>query len=136
MKQNPSFDKWNKKIIAEERTSDGDLLPPWQRYPDIPRYSIGWRMGDGESYLMAWFHWAEDFTREQMLAYFQKYIPIPPAWMDWVAAELGHDDAYHDVFKGGGAFKGIHWLEEQGLADFEVFQKWFEEEQKKLDAEQ
>lgn len=131
-KQNPSFDEWNKKIINEELTPDGDLLPPWQRYLDIPRYAMGWRMGDGESYIMAWFQWTEAFTQEQMLAYFHKYKPIPPAWMDWVAAELGHDDAYHDVFKGGGEFEGIHWLEEQGLASFKEFSTWFAEEQKNL----
>jgi hypothetical protein len=131
-KQNASFEELIDKTINEELTPDGNLLPPWQRYPDIPRYSIGWRMGYGESYIKAWIKWSVEFTQEQMLAYFHKYKPIPPAWMDWVAAELGHDDAYHDVFKGGGDFNGIHWLEEQGLASFKDFSVWFEEEQKNL----
>ena len=127
MTQNPSFKQWNNKVITEELTPEGDLLPPWQRYPELPRYSLGWRMGHGESYIMAWFQWSESFTQEQMLAYFHKYAPLPTKWLDWVASELGHDDVYNDIFIGGGEFTGIRWLEEQGLANYEVFCKWFEE---------
>ncbi len=28
------------------------LPPPWIAYPHIERYSIGWRMGYGEDYIM------------------------------------------------------------------------------------
>jgi hypothetical protein len=31
------------------------MIPPWKKYPDIPRFSIGWRMGDGEDYYAQFF---------------------------------------------------------------------------------
>lgn len=34
-----------------------DPLPPWLAYPHIPKISIGWRMGDGETYLHEFEKW-------------------------------------------------------------------------------
>ena len=31
--------------------------PPWQKYPDIPAGSIGWRMGCGEDYYNQFYRW-------------------------------------------------------------------------------
>lgn len=69
-------------------------LPPWQRYPDIPRYSIGWRMGGGESYLMVFWRWYERLSRDEKLAYFRELAPIPVEWVDWVGMQLeeGEDE--------------------------------------------
>ena len=36
------------------------MPPPWLKYPDIGRYSIGWRMGYGEDYIGTWGPWFED----------------------------------------------------------------------------
>lgn len=67
-------------------------LPPWRRYPDIPRYSIGWRMGGGESYLMVFWHWYERLSRDEKLAYFREHAPIPIEWVDWVGMQLEEDE--------------------------------------------
>ena len=47
------------------------MIPPWQKHPEIPRFSIGWRMGYGESHYDKFYRWyrelseqeAEDFAR-------------------------------------------------------------------------
>ena len=119
------YDKWFKKTIAEELTPQGDLLPPWLRYPEIQHHSIGWRMGYGESYIMAWDKWAESLSRDDLVKYFKKYFPIPVEWLDWVASRCGFKDIAKDMFSGKGEFTGIHWLEQQGLANFSEFKKWY-----------
>jgi hypothetical protein len=35
----------------------GLMVPPWVKYPAIPRASIGWSMGEGEEYWDAFRAW-------------------------------------------------------------------------------
>jgi hypothetical protein len=107
-------------------TSDGDLLPPWLKYPEIKSHSLGWRMGQGEVYMIAWYKWAEPMTLEQLVVYFKKYLPIPLEWLDWVAMSCGHDEIVTDMFSGTGEYVGINWLELQGLANFAEFKTWYD----------
>ena len=37
----------------------GLMVPPWVKYPAIPRASIGWRMGEGEEYWDGFRAWWE-----------------------------------------------------------------------------
>ncbi|MBI5953408.1 MAG: hypothetical protein HY865_17280 [Chloroflexi bacterium] len=120
------FHEGMKRIIEAELTPQGDLLPPWIRYPQIPRYSIGWRMGGGESYMWAWDSWVEDMKQEQRVEYFKRYLPIPFRWIDWVADRLGFPNVSHAVFSGQGSIEDVHWLEEQGLVNFSEFKDWFD----------
>lgn len=47
------------------------MIPPWEKYPMIPRYSMSWRMGDGEIYMQKFIRWyaalsdaaAEDYAK-------------------------------------------------------------------------
>jgi hypothetical protein len=64
------------------------LVPPWVRHPEIPRYSIGWRMGYGESYLDAWLQVAHTLDTAALVTYFESYAPIPIEWVDTVAMAL------------------------------------------------
>ena len=41
------------------------LPPPWIAYPEIERYSIGWRMGYGEEYICRWGGWWETLTEKE-----------------------------------------------------------------------
>ena len=64
---NPDFD------------DNGMMLPPWLKYPELERYSAGWRMGGGEGYtdkFMQWWKRQSWDTREEMM---QEY----PAEGDW-----------------------------------------------------
>ena len=118
------------KALTEELANRPDLLPPWRKYPEIPRYSIGWRMGSGEFYLMVWDRWAKRLNRKQRTAYFKNYTPIPVEWVDWVASSLGHG-VLTEMMAGKDNFKGIQWLEEQGLASLAEFRIWYQEFWKK-----
>ena len=114
------------KRIAKELTSQGDLLPPWQKYPDIPPRTMGWRTGDRASYITAWNKWAEPISREEMIEYFKRYLPIPPAWLGWVGIQCGQDSVMDDMLSGNTNFVGIHWLEQHGLANFSEFKAWYD----------
>lgn len=121
-----TYDELLQQAVAKELATRDDLLPPWLKHPEIPRYSIGWRMGYGESYMWTWDKWAEHFNQDQLLEYFRKYTPIPVEWLDWVANRLGYNDL-DDILSGNGEFTGIRWLEQQGLADFAKFKAWYDE---------
>lgn len=125
--QHQKHEQWISELVAKELTPHGDLLPPWQRHPEIPRYSIGWRMGYGEAYMIAWDKWMEGMSLEQLSEYFRKYSPIPVEWLDWVAGRCGQDDIDNDMASATGNFSGIRWLEQQGLATFSEFKTWYDE---------
>ena len=124
--QRKVFDDWVNETIAKELTSQGDLLPPWQKYPEIQAGSIGWRMGYGEAYMIAWDKWASLRNQEQLLEYFKNYLPIPMDWLSWVSYRFGDKNIAHEFFSGGGNFDGIRWLDQQGLTDFSEFKSWYD----------
>ncbi|MFG6368911.1 MAG: NADAR family protein [Lachnospiraceae bacterium] len=56
------------------------ILPPlWLAYPEIARYSIGWRMGYGEDYIYQWNEWFRTLSLEEQSTY-EKQFPEPPMW--------------------------------------------------------
>jgi hypothetical protein len=128
MDENPknAYDKWANEIIAKELTPQGDLLPPWKKYPEIQAGSIGWRMGYGEGYMIAWDKWASQFNKDQLIEYFKKFLPIPLDWLTWVSNRFGDKNITHEFLSGGGNFDGIHWLEQQGLTNFDEFKSWYD----------
>lgn len=58
------------------------LSPPWIKYPDIPRYSIGWRMGAGEGYMCEWGPWYNGLSPSGQQKY-QQMNPPPDEWSDF-----------------------------------------------------
>lgn len=72
--------------IRDELVKDGPFdelkntfLPLWQKYPELERYSMGWRMGSGEKYSIDWEIWYKGLTKKGKLKYQQIY-PEPPSW--------------------------------------------------------
>lgn len=58
----------------------GTLMPPqWLMYPNIPEGSIGWRMGYGEYYTMAFDTWFSGLSKEEQEQYRRKF-PQPICW--------------------------------------------------------
>lgn len=60
----------------------GFLPLPWMKYPEEHPYSLFWRMGAGESYILelsAWFETLTDGEREQIEA----IHPATGAWAGW-----------------------------------------------------
>jgi protein-tyrosine-phosphatase/N-acetylglutamate synthase-like GNAT family acetyltransferase len=71
--------------IAAELAAHGTLLPPWRKYPDIPRRSIGWRMGSGEWYVWAWQRWWHFLDTGARTAYLATWATdVPPTWQGWL----------------------------------------------------
>jgi hypothetical protein len=63
--------------------ADGLMVPPWVKYPNLPKRSMGWRMGQGEHYKCdrypAW--WSRQ-TRPIRLQVRAKY-PEPEEWVGY-----------------------------------------------------
>ncbi len=79
---------------------DGEVPPPWIVCPDLSRYSIGWRMGDGEDVMAQWWQHEKTLGRgaEPRLDYLQRYGPAPLPWADFIHEFLfGRDEGKHDV---------------------------------------
>ena len=36
---------------------NGIMVPPWIKHPNLPKESMGWRMGQGEGYLNDFITW-------------------------------------------------------------------------------
>lgn len=69
----------------------GELPPPWARFPTYTRSTIGWRMGGGEGWLMAFWSWLrEDVPDDEQtrLAFLKRHRPAPLTWASSVYAVL------------------------------------------------
>ena len=55
------------------------MPPPWIAYPEIERYSIGWRMGYGEDYIVKWGEWYGKLNDREQKEY-QELFPEPITW--------------------------------------------------------
>ncbi|MCB9741920.1 MAG: hypothetical protein H6741_23370 [Alphaproteobacteria bacterium] len=86
---------WTRELIELERDAQGDLPPPWARFPGYTRTTLGWRMGHGEEYRWAHEHWfkAQGWDREGRIAYFRRHPPAPYTWADALGQHLDGEDA-------------------------------------------
>lgn len=71
------------------------MPPPWLAYPEIERYSIGWRMGYGEDYMWRFSDWLDSLSPEEQKEY-QDLFPEPVTWKGW-----WEDEDYCEVFTYG-----------------------------------
>jgi hypothetical protein len=55
------------------------MNPPWVKFPNLPRASMGWRMGQGEAYLDDFDVWFSRQARATRLAIRGRY-PEPSEW--------------------------------------------------------
>ena len=80
-----SHDDYYRKHLAEHLDARGDLAPPWEEFPNYERYTIGWRMGTGESWLgflsIFFEQLPEDF--DTRLAYLRRHAKAPYTWSNW-----------------------------------------------------
>ena len=79
----------HQKYIQETIAKFGCMPAPWVFLPDCHPFSIGWRMGSGEDYLMHYFDWMDDqkWSLEEKAAHFRNQ-DVPPAWLIWVYDSL------------------------------------------------
>ena len=55
------------------------MIPPWQKHPDFPLGSAGWRMGYGEEYWIEFDQWFARKHTQAKVAYAEQY-PEPIGW--------------------------------------------------------
>ena len=65
---------------ADLRDSHGDLLPPWLAFPELPRFSIGWRMARPDSHLTDWSQWYLNLDEDERRKYRRRYRAPWPLW--------------------------------------------------------
>ena len=58
------------------------MPPPWMAFPEIERYSIGWRMGYGEDYIYRFGDWLDTLSPEERTEY-RALFPEPVTWKGW-----------------------------------------------------
>ena len=62
-----------------EFDSEKLMVPPWFKFPNLPRGSMGWRMGIGEEYKDKFSNWLMAQTGAIKLRIREKYSE-PPEW--------------------------------------------------------
>lgn len=82
-------ESWLQPYIAKMLEQYGDFPPPWIYASNSHPVSMGWRMGDGETFIMAFWRWwkKEAKSFNEKVAYFLKWPP-PPRWCGWVAETI------------------------------------------------
>ncbi len=60
----------------------GYMVPPWVKYPNLPKASMGWRMGLGEEYWGQFQSWWWRQLRETRKKVRVTY-PEPQEWADF-----------------------------------------------------
>ena len=78
-------------------------LPLWLEFPDIPRYSIGWRMGKGDDYSWEFAQWWKGLSPAAQQEY-QKLYPEPLGWRGWYAEE-DQDEDNEEEDAGAGSYQ-------------------------------
>lgn len=65
------------------------MIPPWQKYPEIPRFSIGWRMGNGESHYVRFYRWYKGLSEQEA----EEFARKNPEFEEWEGfyAMIRHD---------------------------------------------
>jgi protein-tyrosine-phosphatase/N-acetylglutamate synthase-like GNAT family acetyltransferase len=71
------------RAIDSELARRDELAPPWIVFPEIPRRSIGWRMGGGEWYLWTWSRWWQRLDGDARAAYRTRW-ESPEDWRDFL----------------------------------------------------
>jgi hypothetical protein len=117
-----SQEQWYFAHCADMLAKYGDFPPPWIYMEDSHPYSIGWRMGGGESHVMAFGEWWEQQNKsfDQRIDYFRKW-PAPPRWCAWMANVIWDLEPWksEDEFNYSTYFAKLKNLGFQGTDDYE-----------------
>ena len=63
----------------------GRLVAPWEKYPNLRRKSMGWRMGQGESFKLDWWNFWDSLSEQQKLEYVLDH-PENEEWQGYYAS--------------------------------------------------
>ncbi|MCP3774930.1 NADAR family protein [Paenibacillus sp. MZ04-78.2] len=82
--------------MGKSFTIDNPMPPLWLMYPHITRYSIGWRMGYGESYKYTFNNWIETLSEDERQQY-QAMFPKPKTWRSFLS-DANDDDLEYESY--------------------------------------
>ena len=75
--------------LEEHLDENGDLIPPWAKYPDYTRYSHNWDMGPGEFWRRLWLAFLKRFDDlPSRVSYLLRHPPAPYSWGNAVYAAM------------------------------------------------
>ena len=101
------------KTAREMRTNnmalqDKNIMPPpWLAHREIERYSIGWRMGYGEDYIVRFGDWLDTLSPDERTEY-RVLFPEPVTWKGWWDNEdAGEVLAHGDFLAEASPYDGI-----------------------------
>lgn len=132
---------WELSLLADVKQEFGSIPPQWVVFPEYHPVSMGWRMGGGESYAVAWRHWfkEQNFTFDEKVAYFKQY-KTPDAWLMALVEILYEDDLkkefgdtfiyYQDEEKVRPYFERLQAL---GFGGYDEWKKDYEDEEENWD---
>ena len=106
-----------KKYVAKY----GDVPPPWIFRPNSHPYSIQWRMGAGETYVIVYWTWLnEKMKNESELVEFFKKYPAPPRWLGSMADTIWNLEPMEESFDYSEYFDK---LKQYGFEGFEMYKE-------------
>lgn len=97
-------ESWYIEGVKKYLDKYGEVPPPWAYVENSHPYSIGWRMGGGEGFLMILWEWEsqQNMSFDEKVAYLHRY-PAPPRWYQWMVdflwEELPYDMEVQDYIK-------------------------------------
>jgi hypothetical protein len=65
------------------------MEPPWVAHPELPRLSIGWRMGYGEETANRFYQWFSALAQADRLR-FRREHPEPQGWEGYYQMIIDH----------------------------------------------
>jgi len=76
------------------------MKPPWEQFPTYERYTIGWRMGNGEQYRYDWYDFLDTVPKDfdSRIVYLRAHRPAPLNWGDAVLKVLHPDSETDEEF--------------------------------------
>lgn len=88
------LNKLQQEELNKYRDKHGDIAPPWEAFPELPRYCIGWRMGAGEHWLDLWSTFLRELPKEtsKRIAFLRRHPPAPINWTSAVCSVLYPDE--------------------------------------------
>ncbi|WP_434041375.1 MULTISPECIES: hypothetical protein [Sorangium] len=117
--------------LREHLDPRGDVAPPWERFPDYERHTMGWRMGAGEDWMGLWGVFLEQLAPdlETRIAYLRRHPPAPMSWADAVhdvlyPTERSEDDSDDEDDPTATAQRRAALLEQGLIASDVAFTTW------------
>jgi hypothetical protein len=108
--------------LDEQLDEHGDIMPPWAKFPEYERYTIGWRMGSGEDWVCFVSVFLDRMGKKPAAreAYLRRHPPAPYTWAGWVLSVLGEGDDDDD-----GDADQLAQLDARGLVAVDAaFTRW------------